>query len=315
MANDPRTTLAGNCSDCGTLELRPTDPLSVLARLPHHLFNLQAGEPYIPPLVAGDLIWDDTVFGPLGGEGTPQWNLARILAEEKDHFILGWRGAEALQHAIGEVKVVDGKLVTQCPHARHQDLDRLGAQYGVSRPLGFTDCCYWRLVHLLVFQPGSTAWRLAEIAQLFTGIRPQVTESPARLRLAWPFTPAYAGIHGLTFFDDAGFFNHDAFWNAAPSGPVTALDSYWCEGDEFAGGFWGERPTAAAGMRLRDAINLARPAGVHVGYVNEPLNGRAGCKGATTRAAGTFPGTWNEAPADVAANQAAQQSAQSGVET
>lgn len=314
MANDPRTTLAAGCSDCGTLELRPTDPLAVLARLPPHLFNQEPGDPYIPPLHAGDLIWDDTVFGPSGGAGTPQWNLARILAEEKDHFVLGWRTAEALQHAIGNVQVVDGRLVSQCPHARHEDLDRLGAQFGVSRPLGFTDCCYWRLVHLLVFQPGSTRWRLAEIAHLFTGVRPIVTEAVARVRLAWPFTPVYAGIHGITFFDDQGFYDRDAYWVGDPSGLVTALDSYWAEG-EHAEGFWGERPTASAGLRLRDAIDLARPAGVYIAYVNEPLNGRAGCKGATTRAPGTFAGNWNEAPADIAARQAAQQSAQSGVET
>lgn len=296
MALDPRTALAPDCSDCGDLALPAIDTASVLSRLPAALINRAQGEDPTPELLAGDILGEDTLFGPLGGGGTPQWALARILAEEAGAFVLGWRTAEALQLAIGEVRTVDGRLVSQCPHARREDLDRLGAQFGIARPNGFSDCCYWRLVHLILFQPGPTTWRLAEIAALYTGVRPLIAETQARVRLTWPVEPSY-GVPGAAYFNHAGYFDRVGHWVTDASAPAAELDGYW--GD----GAWWDTSAPAAGLPLREALDLAKPAGVYVALVNVPQFGRAGCSGATTRAPGSGRGFWSLAPADVAAQQ------------
>ena len=303
MAGDPRTTLAATCSDDAAITVEPTPPLDVLRRLPEALFDLRAGDAFVPALLAGDILDEDTIFGPIGGGGTPQLAIARILAEERDHFRLGWLTAEAIQHATGMVTVADGRLVSESPHARGTDLDKLAGQFGLGRPDGFSDCCYWRLIQLVLFQPGPTAWRLVEIADLYTGVRPSVIEEPARIRLTWPRPRAYEGIAGLTFFDHLEGFNAGAFWTADPPGPDTALDSYWSDVDDQSGevGYWHADAKPAVGTPIELALSLAKPAGVFVALVDIPRMGASGCGGATTRTAGIGRGAWSTAPADIEA--------------
>lgn len=301
MAGDPRTTLAAACSDAGVVTVEPTRPLDVLRRLPEALFDLSPGEPDIPALLAGDVLDEDVIFGPGGGGGTPQWALARILAEERDQFVLGWRTAEAIQHATGRVFAADRRLVSETPHARGADLDKLGGQFGLGRPDGFSDCCYWRLIQLVLFQPGATAWRLVEIAELYTGVRPSVVEEPARIRLTWPRPRAYEGVAGLTFFDHLEGLDRGAFWNADPPGPDTTLDSYWNDVSDPSGipSYWHSDAKPAVGTPIELALALAKPAGVYVALVDIPRMGASGCGGATTRTDGVGRGVWSPAPTDV----------------
>lgn len=282
MASDHRTTLAENCEDCGLLSGGRTDPATVLNRLPAALWNRRRPTvESVPALAGGDVVYDDTPFGPIAGDETLQWNLARIMAEERDQFVQAWRQAEAEQLAIGTVEAQDGALISQCPHASGRDLDRLGEQLGVGRPPGFTDCCYWRLVTLMLFQPGATRWKLVEIAELFTGIRPAAVEELKLITLVWPDGQPEVSFEDLGHYDTDGYLG----------GATAAGDDLegFCDYDSF----WQPSVTGQAGFGLCLALDRAKPAGTAIRFINEPPNGVSGCKGSTTRtAAETIRGHW-----------------------
>jgi len=311
---DAVTSSSPRCADCGLPVVPRTDPLEVLRRLPAELFNLA---PPIQDTFLGSQ-WDEEViagagdgasgaiFGVVPGIGvTLQYDLARILAQEKDAFRAKWAEAQALQLALGRMEVVDGKVHGQCPRARGADLDRLGAQFGVGRPPGFTDCCYWRLVRLVAFQRGGTALLLVEIAELFTGIRPAVLEVPAKITLHWPGpSPEEPGgtAPGWQFFDHQGFVDTaligrpgGTFWaggTIAPA-PTNDYDGFWSTGGDSAAGdyFWADtaRPCAPT---LRDVLEQVKPAGVALILEHVPRQGAIGCSGATRRGGEASRGFW-----------------------
>lgn len=277
-----------SCAGCPEISAPKADPLSVLRRLPEALFNLNAPSgDFVPELLAGDPVTDLTIFGPLGQDDTtPQYELARIFAEEKARFILGWRTAEALQLGLGVMTEGEAGVVSNCPHAAGVDLDRVGAQFGVGRPMGFTDCCYWRLVQLLLFTPGPTTWRLLEIAELYTGTRPDAVERPAAITLRWPQVPTGATFWRESAPDDVDqHYNHGARWSGpSPANPYA--DTYWRDGvADDVDAFWSVT-NARSGLSLLQALKLAKPAGVFVDFENLPTPGIGGCLGATLRAEG-----------------------------
>lgn len=282
------------CAACEALVVPATDPLSILRRLPERLFNLAVR---VSPeeAIFDDVFFDESRFGPIPGfDPTPQYELARVFAQEKDAFVLFWRQAVALQHGMG-ILTVDGEGVVsgQCPRAQGDDLDRVGLQYGVGRPRGFTDCCYWRLVTLLLFVPGATRWQISELCQLYTGIRPKITEEPAKLILTWPTGG------GVSFFDDrtddaepgGWFLDQDAYLDGdvAIAGLAEKYHGYLQSGAEEAGDvptYLGDASTQGgglSGLTLAQAIARAKAAGVAVVLDSLPPSGIAGCYGATER--------------------------------
>lgn len=186
-----------------------TPTLSLLSRLPESLWNLSAPVTEVTaPLLEGDAESETTIFGPIGSDDvTPQWELARVFALLVDDFVQGWRQMEANQLGMGLLSVATdatGNVVGvqgQWPHAFALDLDKVGMQYGIGRPQGFTDSCYWRLLTLMLFTRGVPTWVLREIGQVYTGVRPTVLEAPCQLTLTWP-TPS-AITEGMAFLSDA----------------------------------------------------------------------------------------------------------------
>ena len=298
MASDPKTLAAVNCDDCGLVTVPATDPAQVLRRLPTGLFNVAAAsEPTVPALLVEDVLYDATVFGPLGSDdATPQYEIARVLSQEIDRFRRGWQTAESLQLGLGDASVSDGRTVSPTPRASGADLDRVAEQYGIGRPPGFTDCCYWRLVVLLLFTPGPTVWRLCEIAALYTGLRPQPIEAPALLTLQWPeLLPTHVPA-GTTFFNTGGGYNSRAFFVGDQGAPSTAFDAFWREADAGEGDtFWQSSSADAAvgvGLTLAQALAIAKPAGVAIALVNPPRSGASGCLGVSARVPATGRGYW-----------------------
>lgn len=272
MPSDPRTALASNCDDCGLLVSRAVDHGSLLGRLPPELWNrARPTAETIPPLTGADPVFDYTPFGPLAGDETLQWNISRIVAEEATRFVEALDIAQADQLAIGRASERDGALATECHHARGADLDRLGEAFGVGRPRGFTDCCYWRLVTLILFQRGSTTWRLLDLAELYTGVRPAAVEGLKTISLVWPDPPGA----GESFFD-RDFLEQTASFGGVSDEP-RFIAGY------FDNDFWDEASDRSIGFGLHLAVERAKPAGTAVFYVNEPQNGRGGCLGATSR--------------------------------
>lgn len=284
------TVHAPRCADCSILTAEPTRPRELLDRLPEALFSRAA--PVDPEGATFDeIFFDETVFGPVGGtEPTPQWELARNFVRERNQVVLALRQAVADQHGLGLMRVTDDGVAGQCPRASGAALDRVGEQFGIGRPTGFTDCCYWRLILLLLFKPGSTRWLLSELAELYTGTRPGVTETPARLTLTWP-TAAAQSFYGARTDDPENpggwFHNVDAFYagDAPPPAPA-AVQGFWLAGGDAGQprSFFG--PTTvriARGLDLAGALDLVKAAGVAVALANLPKQGRTGCYGAALR--------------------------------
>lgn len=281
--------------------------LRVLRRLPAALFNLA------PPAAATGTParydtgqYDDSRYDDAGdgADQTPQYNLARMLAEEIDAFVAGWRTAETLQLGPGHIVTGDdGTTTTDEPHAHGADLDRLGAGFGVGRPYGMPDVCYWRLLLLLLFTPGPSKQQLVRIATLYTGILPRVEETPARIEMIWDPIPAPAqGVApGSTFSDWQQFADFNAFCDASDPSPVTTWDAYARDtgppghGDTFLDAV----PTGSMGLLLEDALAVAKPAGVAVELVRPPRPGTSGCLGATVRATAMRRGMIAAAPEDL----------------
>lgn len=288
---------APNCPGCADLTVTATDPVDVLRRLPGALFSRRRP---IPPMEAtfDEIVLDETQFGPIGGtDPTPQYELARLFAQEKDAFRLGLRQAFALQVGPGRMRVnAAGETICQCPRAAGADLDRLGGQFGISRPLGFTDCCFWRLVQLLLFKPGTTTWLLRELAELYTGVRPALLESPAKLTLSWPVGGGVSFSDLRTAADPTSgwYADHDAYADGdAEIAPPDAFHAYALEDlDENEPLPAGLRVNAFAvsgdasaptGLLLEQAIAAVKAAGIAVDYLNRPAAGLRGCYGATLR--------------------------------
>lgn len=292
---------APRCAGCAEISVPATDPVEILRRLPEALFSRKRP---VPPQEAtfDEIILDVTQFGPIGGvDPTPQYELARLFAQEKDAFRLGWLRAEANQLGLGLMSVgSDGETLCQCPRAAGRDLDRVGEQFGVGRPLGFTDCCYWRLVQLLLFKPATTVWIIRELAELYTGIRPAVLEEPAKLTLSWPVSGGasfadrrvaadptsgwYADVDAFADGDvelapaDAHHaFALDAIDESVPLPGTLRINNFAVSGGEYT----------ATGLTLEQAIERTKAAGIFVDYLNMPPAGRGGCFGATLRGAAT----------------------------
>lgn len=279
MAEDTITSVATSCSECEPQKPPETDPARILERLPRSLFRLD--RPSEPAEQSRDIVVGDWVLdAPLGvpaENATILWDVARTIAYERDVFVWQWRVAEANQLGLGRMEVVDSAVQSECPRATGVNLDRVGAQYGVTRPAGFTDCCYWRLVLLLLFTPGPTTWLLREIAELYTGERPEIDEAPARITLLWDPTVTEG------FWDAESYWDSTGWWESDPSPPTVAADTdgFWDADDSF----WDHLlPGGAPGLTLEKALELVKPAGVHLVLQDVPLAGSAGCSWATARA-------------------------------
>lgn len=299
MPTDPVTEHAvSGCDDCGLLTIPPVSCAAILERLPPSLFNRSGPSPGEPGAIFEDVFADISKFGVVvPGDTTPQYEIVRHFAQEKGYLLLGLRQAVALQLGLGRMGVEDGQTVGQCPHATGSDLDRVGEQYGVGRPPGFTDCCYWRLVVLLLFSPGTVAWCLGEIAALYTGVRPAITERPLVATLTWP-AMTDPGLPATYWDYDDGFYDATGFWTSEDSETLALSqhDSYWRDGesDPEVDSFWFDTPLAAPGLRLEEALDMVKAAGVHLEYVNRPRSGRRGCGGATYRGLVDRRGRWVE---------------------
>lgn len=286
--------LAPCCAPCAELTQPPTDPAEILRHLPAALFSRRRPQPpggaQFPNIILGE-----TQFGPVGGEEpTPQWELARLFAQERDELVRVWRRLVADQHGAGRVQTRNGESISECPHAEGADLDRVGEQFGVGRPTGFTDCCYWRLVALLTWMPGTTAWLIRELAELYTGIRPALVEAPAKLTLTWPGSAGvgYFGARRDDAGDPGGWFYGRSYYDGQAAAPASKWHGYWLSGlthdnespaPRVPNSFWGRSAAHARGLDLHGAIELVKAAGVFVAYVNEPPSGLGGCYGATLR--------------------------------
>lgn len=276
-----------SCPDSPSVAIEPTDPGSILDRLPAALFNrARPSIPFQPALRCGEAIYADTVFGPSGSDdATPQWEVARIMAGEKDQFLRTWAQCEALQHALGTSE----EDVTTAPVARGADLDRWWAQYGIGRPSGFGDCCYHRLGQLLLFSPRGR-WRLLEIAALYTGIRPAMRETPLGVSLTWQ-SAARADLECYACDDnaffDAGFMDsEEIIESSADDGFFDDAATCFIDVDQA-----GE--DLGIGLTLEQALDLVKSAGVHLELVNLPAAGWSGCAGETSRHASSAPGRWS----------------------
>lgn len=293
------TVHAPRCADCSLVVAEPTRPREFLERLPEALVARAA--PVAPAGATFDeIFFDETIFGPVGGqEPTPQWELARVFVRERNEVVRTLRQAVADQLGLGRMQVTDAGVVGECPRARGAALDQVGEQFGIGRPTGFTDCCYWRLVQLVLFKPGATRWLLSELAELYTGLRPAVVETPARLTLTWPISggESFYDARTTSAEDPGGWFtDEDAFHSGdpAPSAPDD-VQGFWLDGD-MAGkpdSFFGDSTVdTARGLDLGGALDLVKAAGVHVALVNLPPQGRTGCFGATLRGGALGGAAW-----------------------
>ncbi len=279
------------CDPCPALTVPVTDPVDILKRLPEALFDFRRPAAGNPGAVFDEIFFDETIFGPIDPtEPTPQYEIARFLAQEKDAFVLEWRRAVSLQLGLGILQS-DGSH--QCPHAEGEDLDRVAEQYGVPRPLGFSDCCYWQLVLLVLFKPGTTRWLISEICDLYTGLRPSMIEEPAKLILTWPVNGGPSAFDDRTDDPEPGgwaYDNDSVFDGDIPlPGEPQAAHGYWHDqaaspgvGDLVTA--YGDGPDGAGlGLTLDLAIGRVKAAGVAVSHISRPVDGIGGCFGETRR--------------------------------
>ncbi len=278
------------CAPCPALSVPVTDPLEVLQRLPEALFNFGRPIEGNQGATFDEIFFDETIYGPLDPtEPTPQYEIARVIAAERDHFVLEWRRSVSLQLGLGIVGDNDSH---QCPHAEGSDLDRVAEQYGVPRPMGFTDCCLWKLVLLLLFKPGTTRGVISEICQLYTGHQPAIYEEPAKLIITW------SNSGGVSFLgprsedaDPGGWFLGADFYfdgDAVISGDDEMYHGYFHDGATEDPGdrqtFFGDGPAGVGlGLTLDQAIGRVKAAGVAVSHANRAIDGIGGCFGETRR--------------------------------
>lgn len=277
------------CNPCPSLTVPITDPLEILRRLPPALFDMREPTPGDPGATFDEIFFDETIFGPIDPtEPTPQYELARFIARERDAFVLTWRRAKALQHGLGIIGENDSH---QCPHAEGTDLDRVAEQYGVPRPMGFTDCCYWKLVLLLLFKPGTTRWIISELCELYTGHRPALAEEPAKLIITWPTGGGVSFFGALTNDAEPGgwFLGTNLYLDGdvPVAGNAETYHGYWQPSASVAGDkptYLGDGPDGAGlGLTLDQAIARVKAAGVAVSHIDRPAEGREGCFGETRR--------------------------------
>lgn len=283
------------CDGPGVVPRPTSDPAVLLRRLPSPLWDTDAPADRGRPAAIFDEVYADISRFDDSGESadaTVQWNIARWITEERDRWVQGWRQAEALQLAVGRVRVEGGGVVTETPRAGGSDLDRLGAQFGVGRPFGFTDCCYWRLVQLLLFTPGPTATQLMQIALLYTGTLVECVEQPCKIILVWPPVAATPDV-GASYYDANSYFGN-AYYDAVPADVATTYDGYWTQGTSGDADSWWTANSVfqPVGLTLEEALELARPAGVRVELVRPPRLGQLGCYSATSITAAVGRGMW-----------------------
>lgn len=278
---DDRTLAAQNSPDADHPPAEVTHPLRVLERLPERLWNRRAPEVEnsVPALLGDTEVVDGAIFGPLVSDATPQYEIARVFASEKDTFVNAWRRVEADQLGFGTTRVMDGRYLGEGPRATGADLDVLLGQYGVSRPFGFTDGCYWRLAQLLLWSKLRSYWRLREIAALYTGTRPGVVEDIGMVTLTWPIP-----VRGE--FISVNLWFGRSYWTDSNYDAPSALDMYLTSGDDPPGeSFFGPASPQPEdpGLSLAQALNLVKPAGTRVRLVNPPVAGSTGCYGSKFR--------------------------------
>jgi len=320
-------SIEGRCADCTLVASTPrprADTGSLLRRLPAALFNLTVaaidkvadflagslvgdntvfGASAVPAFLAGDAPTETTVFGPLGAtdDATPQYGLARVIVDEENQFIGGWQLGEEQQLGLGRLQETAFGVTAEAPGAVGADLDYTGSQFGIGRPSGFTDCCYWRLIQLMVFTPGPTLKKLLDVAELFTGVRPAATEEPLLITLTWPIPPgndSYWPPPGAPDSDRDIYWDYRGQW-WGPATPVSVeLDLYWVSGDPTPiDKFWpaSDPSELPAGMTLEKALQIVKPAGVVIRLRNAPPAGSSGCSGATQRGSwSTLWGRWTK---------------------
>ena len=283
------------CDDCGLVPLPNSGPddrlranLEVLRRLPESLFNVDPpiGEEGTGGFDVGK--WDHARFDQLDGgeDGTPQYQIAKAFAMERDRFIQSWLQAEANQLGLGRTHIVAGVELTEGIHAQGADLDRLLGSWGIGRPHGFTDCCYFRLWVLLLFTTQKTPWLLRELGELYTGTRPDINVTAAgsadllKVILTWP-----AAMQVMTFVGGPGGVGVSYLVGDLPTRP-SAFDPYVAgnathAGDTFIGASAIVGGGGGSGLTLEQAIGLVKAAGVAVELRNRPRAGMTGCDGAT----------------------------------
>jgi len=289
MAGDLLTTHAENCDDCGLVPRPAADPQEVLDRLPPLFNRASPAEPTTPPLLVDDPMYDGTIFGPTGSDdASPEYELARAFSGEKARLLQGIATARATQLGMGHATADDGRVTGQTPHAGGADLDRIGRDYGVGRPLGFTDCCYWRLVKLMRFLPGGSLWRMREACALFTGERPRVEQGPGWIRFAWHSLMA-APPAERPYLNYRSYANRSHLVEVAGGGGETGENHFYA-GSAVRPGYVSRLRAHSGGLRLIDALGLMKPAGVHVELINQPRPGRSGCWGSTLRVQSGFRG-------------------------
>jgi hypothetical protein len=281
MADD-LTLAAENVASCPLTIPTRSDPLRLLKRLARSLWNQRPPtEPFVPELTAGDVVQDSTVFGPLGSaDATPQYEIARNIVGAEDDFVSAWRRAESDQLGFGKTSVVNGAFTGQCPRAEGQDLDRWCGQFGIARPFGFGDGCYWRLFQLLMFQARHSLWRLVEIAALFTGVRPAAIEDIDLVTLAW-LPPRLGGS-----YINVDFIGH-AIITDPDYAPVSSFDAVISEDEVGVGATFiavtDPAVSPSPGMTLEQALAFAKRRGVSVLLANAPTPGMTGCCGGAYR--------------------------------
>lgn len=294
--SDALAVACPRCDGPGLVPRPTTDPAALLRRLPSPLWDATPpADPGRSAAIFDEVYADSSRFDDSGesAEATVQWNIARWVTEERDRWVQGWRQAEALQLATGRVRIEGGAVVTETPRAGGADLDKLGTQFGIGRPFGFSDCCYWRLVQLLLFTAGPTTAQLVELAVLYTGIAVEVIESPCKILLVWPAVAVTPEI-GASYYGANGYFG-SAYYDAVAAQPATSADGYWTDGPAGDADSWWSADSLGkpAGLTLEEALELARPAGVRVELVRPPRPGQSGCYGATAITDGMGRGMWS----------------------
>lgn len=309
MPSEPTTLHAQACDDCGLIPLRPTDPRELLKKLPVRsgARGLFRGDG--PSLPLG-LRLDDPDSGVALGPAYPRYDsdgniryttnndgdtvpieddpplifeIARLLTTERDAFRRGIEQAAALQRGIVNlhVDVGSGRSTGDGVYALGVDLDLIGRSYGIGRPFGFTDCCYWRLIELLLWQKGGpTPWRAREVATLYTGRRPLAVIEPDLLTLTWGAARA-RGYADRGAYADHSYGIHDPEVDVDP--PITPKpgNGYATTTNRTNSAYARSVGTHSIGMTLTQALDRVIPDGMHIRLNNVPQHG--GCLGSVFR--------------------------------
>lgn len=227
--------------------------------------------PDFDPLEASATLDESITFGPTLINATPQHAIARIINNEANRVALAIEIAKALQLAPIDV---DGAA-----YAENEDLDRIGAQFGIGRPYGFSDKNYWKLIKLIQFTPGFTVNKLLDICELYYGSRPDIIQLVNGYTIRWP-QPA----QWFTYFRDGSaidtidkHYGRSGTFARKPLLPGEKYDETYDQvvitiGD--VGSFfdyetaWSEYEPIGMNNTLQDVISANSPAGVFVRYEN-----------------------------------------------